>query len=108
MTAPLPVDTLGTIGFEPVLTVGARQGHTVSLGMDWNGSHRNGVTYSFIQTGGVMLESTLRRIARREGFRIEENDDGYTLIDDRLNAIMYHYKDVTLDEIAKFLAPSDE
>ena len=55
-----------------------------------------------------MLESTLRRIARREGFRIEENDDGYTLIDDRLNAIMYHYKDVTLDEIAKFLTPSDE
>jgi hypothetical protein len=28
-------------------------------------------------------ESTLRRMAKRKGYRIEKSDDGYTLINDR-------------------------
>jgi hypothetical protein len=53
-------------------------------------------------------EPTLHRMTKRKGYRIEKSADGYTLINNQTNTIMYHYKDVTLDEIAKFLTPSDE
>jgi hypothetical protein len=53
-------------------------------------------------------EPTLHRMTKRKGYRIEKSADGYTLINNQTNTIMYHYKDVTLQEIAKFLTPSDE
>jgi hypothetical protein len=80
--------------------------------MGRNGLHRNGVANSLqpvIKKEFPMIdESTLRRMAKRKGYRIEKSDDGYRLINDRANVIMYHYKEVTLDEIAKFLTSSDE
>ncbi len=52
-------------------------------------------------------EARVRRVAKRNGYRVEKSDDRYTLIDDRLNAVMQHFKGVSLDEIAKFFATNE-
>jgi hypothetical protein len=39
-----------------------------------------------------------------KGYRIVRSTGGYTLINERINAMMFYFKDVSLDEIAAFFA----
>lgn len=49
-----------------------------------------------------MTISHLRRCAAEQGYRIKKSGDGYTLIDNRLGAVVYHFADVPLEDIASF------
>jgi hypothetical protein len=52
----------------------------------------------------MQREYAIQQIARREGYRLEKaGDDGYRLINARLNIVVYHLDGVPLDAIASFL-----
>jgi hypothetical protein len=52
----------------------------------------------------MQREYAIRKIAKREGFRLEkEGDENYRLINARFNVIVYHLDGVSLEKIAVFL-----
>ena len=45
----------------------------------------------------MQREYAIRKIAKREGFRLEkEGDDNYRLINARFNVVVYHFDGVSL------------
>jgi hypothetical protein len=52
----------------------------------------------------MQREYAIRKIAKREGFRLEKESDGnYRLINARFNVVVYHLDGVSLETIAVFL-----
>jgi hypothetical protein len=52
----------------------------------------------------MQREYAIRKIAKREGFRLEkEGDDNYRLVNARFNVVVCHLDGVSLEKIAVFL-----
>jgi hypothetical protein len=52
----------------------------------------------------MQREYAIRKIAKREGFRLEkESNDNYRLINARFNVVVHHLDGVSLEKIAVFL-----
>jgi len=65
-------------------------------------THEHEVTI-LLASLGAPNEAKVRRAVRRQGYRLCKRRGGYTLIDERQNAAMYHATNVGLEDIVSFL-----